>query len=292
MPAIWLRGAVELRRADHHASLRPRALRQPRHQRAAVLLDALRLLPVHALDLAQHVDEGRLAVARALGEIGAAPERLAGGREEHGERPAAVLAQQMQRRHVDLIDVGALLAVDFDVDEQIVHHARGGVVLEALVRHDVAPMAGRIADREQDRLVAALGLRQRVAAPTATSRRGCACAAGDTGSSPGQDDFHGTRWATTWFNPFGSGGLIIPLERNGWYLQKSDARPIPGKRNYGQDAGTSNGRGRKAPCGRSGEQLVASCSPTLGASSEVFSVDHREAVSDRSIEAPIREARH
>src|SRR6516164_7709951 len=34
--------------------------------------------------------------------------------------PAAVLAQVMQRRHVDLIDVGALLAVDLDVDEQFV----------------------------------------------------------------------------------------------------------------------------------------------------------------------------
>ena len=42
---------------------------------------------------------------------------------------------------------------------------RGGVVLETLVRHDVAPVAGRIADREQDRLVGALGFRQRLRAP-------------------------------------------------------------------------------------------------------------------------------
>ena len=41
----------------------------------------------------------------------------------------------------------------------------GGLVLEALVRHDVAPVAGGIADREQDRLVAALGLGQRRRSP-------------------------------------------------------------------------------------------------------------------------------
>ena len=117
-----LGGAVELGGADHHAPLRPRAFGEARHQRAAVLLDALRLLAEQPRDLAQHIDEGGLAVARGLGKIGAAPERLAVGREEHGQRPAALLAQMMQRRHVDLVDVGPLLAVDFDVDEQLVHH--------------------------------------------------------------------------------------------------------------------------------------------------------------------------
>ena len=57
-----------------------------------------------------------------------------------------MLAEVMQRRHVDLIDVGAFLAIHFDVDEEIVHHLRGCRVLEALVRHDVTPMAGGIAD--------------------------------------------------------------------------------------------------------------------------------------------------
>ena len=40
-----------------------------------------------------------------------------------------------------------------------------GGVLEALVRHDVAPVAGGVADGEQDRLVGALGLGQRLGAP-------------------------------------------------------------------------------------------------------------------------------
>ena len=138
---------------------------EPLHQRGAVVLDLLRLVAEQPRDLAQHVDKGRLAVARGVGKIGAAPDRLAVGGEKHGQRPAAVLAEMMQRRHVDLIDVRPLLAIDFDVDEQLVHHARGGVVLKALVRHDVAPVAGRIADREQDRLVAAFGFRQRFGPP-------------------------------------------------------------------------------------------------------------------------------
>ena len=50
----------------------------------------------------------------------------------------------VQRRHVDLVDVGPLFAIDFDVDEQLVHHARRFVVLKALVRHDMAPVAGRV----------------------------------------------------------------------------------------------------------------------------------------------------
>jgi len=58
-----------------------------------------------------------------------------------------VLAEMMQCRHVDLIDVGALLAVDLDVHEQVIHDARGRLVLEAFVRHDVTPVAGGVTDR-------------------------------------------------------------------------------------------------------------------------------------------------
>ena len=59
-----LRRAVELALADHDLALRPRGLGKPRHQRGAVLLDALGLLAEDARDVAQHVDEGGPAVAR------------------------------------------------------------------------------------------------------------------------------------------------------------------------------------------------------------------------------------
>jgi len=163
--AELLGGAVELRPADHHPALRPRGFGKPRHQGRSVLLDRLGVVAEDARNVFKHIHEGGLAVAAGLRKIRAAPERLACGREEHRQRPAAVLAHEMQRRHVDLVDVGPLLAVDLDVDEQRIHHLGGGVVLEALVRHHVAPVAGRVADREQDRLVGALRLGERLRPP-------------------------------------------------------------------------------------------------------------------------------
>ena len=94
---------------------------EPLHQRIAILIDLVPFLAKQPRNLAQHVDKRRPAKARGLREIGAAPHRLALRRQKHGQRPAALLAQMMQRRHVDLVDVGPLLAIDFDVHEQVVH---------------------------------------------------------------------------------------------------------------------------------------------------------------------------
>jgi hypothetical protein len=67
--------------------------------------------------------------------------------------------------HVDGVDVGPFLAVDLHVDEQVVHDLRRVRVLEGLVGHHVAPVAGRIADREEDRLVGGAGCLERLVAP-------------------------------------------------------------------------------------------------------------------------------
>ena len=139
--------------------------REPVFQRLGVLPHLRLLVAIDARDLLQHMHEGRPAVARLLGEVRAAPEGLGVGGEEHGERPAALLPELVQRRHVDGVDVRALLAVDLDVDEEVVHHARGLCVLEALMRHHVAPMAGGVADREQDRLAGTLGFSERTGPP-------------------------------------------------------------------------------------------------------------------------------
>ncbi len=76
-----------------------------------------------------------------------------------------MLAEMVQRRHVDLVDVRPFFAIDFDVDEQLVHDAGGAVVLEAFVRHHVAPVTGGVADGKQDRLAALLCIRQRFGSP-------------------------------------------------------------------------------------------------------------------------------
>ena len=118
-----------------------------------LLVDLVALLAPDLADALQHLRQAGPAVARFRREVGAAPERLAGGRQEHRQRPAALLAEQRQGMLVDLVEIGPLLAIDLDVDEVAVHQRGDRRVLEALVRHHVAPVAGGVADREQDRLV-------------------------------------------------------------------------------------------------------------------------------------------
>ena len=72
---------------------------------------------------------------------------------------------RLHRAHVDGVDIGALLAVDLDRDEPVVHEARGFGVFEGLVLHHVTPVARRVPDREQDRLILSLCARERLVAP-------------------------------------------------------------------------------------------------------------------------------
>jgi hypothetical protein len=97
--------------------------------------------------------------------VGAAVERVAVGREEARHGPATLPRQRGRGRHVHRVDVGPLLAVDLHGHEAGVHGLRDTVVLERLVRHDVAPVARRVPDRQQDRHVATAGLGERVVAP-------------------------------------------------------------------------------------------------------------------------------
>jgi len=140
--------------------------RERRGELLALLADVVGMLVVELAHALQQFGKRRHAVARGAREIRAAEERQLVGREEHGERPAAAsLREHRLGDLVDLVDVGPLLAVDLDVHEVVVHHPRDGRVLEGFVRHDVAPVARGVADREQDRLAGALRLRERLLAP-------------------------------------------------------------------------------------------------------------------------------
>ena len=97
--------------------------------------------------------------------VGAAEKRLSLRREEDGHRPAAVPRQRDDGVHVQRVDVGPLLAVDLDVHETLVHDRGRLVVLERLVLHDVAPVAGGVPDGEEDRLVLVPRLGERLLAP-------------------------------------------------------------------------------------------------------------------------------
>ena len=121
--------------------------------RTGVLLDLVTLLrpgPVHGVD---DVQEARHVPAWLGWEIGTDVERAAVGRTDRVQGPATLTVQLERGVHVDLVDVGAFLSVDLDADEGLVH-SRGDLrILEGLALHHVAPVAGAVADRDEQRLV-------------------------------------------------------------------------------------------------------------------------------------------
>ncbi len=123
------------------------------------------LLPPDPRDLAQQIDEAGPSPAPARREVGAAVERLQVGRQPDAHRPAALPRRRLDERHVDAIDVGPLLAIDLDRDAGLVEDGGDGGVLERLALHDVAPVARRVADRQEDRQVAGARGGERLLAP-------------------------------------------------------------------------------------------------------------------------------
>ena len=121
----------------------------------------------------QDVDEPGPAPSRRRRKVGAAVERLQVRRQPDAHRPAAGPGRRLHERHVDAIDVGPLLAIDLDRHELLVQHRGDRRVLERLVLHHVAPVAGRVADRQKDRLVLGARLARTPRRPTDTSRRDC-----------------------------------------------------------------------------------------------------------------------
>ncbi len=91
-------------------------------------------------------------------EVGAGVEGLEVGGEEDRVGPSPLAGEDLGGGHVDLVEVGALLAVHLDVDEVAVHDLGDLGGGEGLALHDVAPVAGRVADGEEDGLVLGAGL--------------------------------------------------------------------------------------------------------------------------------------
>src|SRR4051794_20403268 len=79
--------------------------------------------------------------------------------------PPAVPAPRLARLHVHRAEDAPLLALLPDAHQMTLHVRRDGLVLERLALHDVTPVARRVADREQDRLVLLACARERLLAP-------------------------------------------------------------------------------------------------------------------------------
>ena len=110
------------------------------------------------------------------------------GQEEHRHRPPS-RAERLECGHVDLIDVGSLLAIDLDAHEMLIQELGDLGIHEALALHDVAPVARAVADREEDRLLLGLGPGERLGPPGIPVHRDCGRGAAGRGWSPAPADW-------------------------------------------------------------------------------------------------------
>ena len=108
------------------------------NQSLALAFDLVAMVPVIVGDSHDQFSERRHTVTRCLRKIGTAEEwTLVVRVDEHRQGPAAgTLREQLVRRLVDLVDVRPFLAIDLDIDEQLIHHGCCCLVLERFVRHD------------------------------------------------------------------------------------------------------------------------------------------------------------
>ena len=140
-------------------------LLQLRHQRFGRLRHLGALVAPHARDFQQDVDKSRPSPSGRRRKVRTAVKRFQIRCEPHAHRPAAAAGRRLHERHVDAVDVGPLLPIDFDRDEVLVEHGGDVVVLERLVLHHVAPVTRRVADREEDRFVVSARFRERLVGP-------------------------------------------------------------------------------------------------------------------------------
>src|ERR1035437_2740718 len=117
------------------------------------------------LYLLQELEEARPAMTVVRREIGTAVEGFEVRREEYIERPPALAARRLNEGHIDLIHVRAFLPIHLDADKVRVEVGGDLRVLEGFALHHVAPMAGRVADAEEDRLILAACLGEGYLAP-------------------------------------------------------------------------------------------------------------------------------
>jgi hypothetical protein len=113
---------------------------------SARLLDPFAIALPGFGDALQNCAESGAAVAIVGREVRSAEEWLQVRRQKDGHGPAAAAGGRLHEGHVDAVDVGALLAIHLHRHERSVENRRDGVAFERFALHDVAPVAGRIAD--------------------------------------------------------------------------------------------------------------------------------------------------
>src|SRR6266702_7346536 len=120
----------------------------------------------HGEQDARKARHGLLSIWTVVGrEISAPVEWASIGSKEDGHGPATLLCKGLHCLHVNVIYIGSFFTIYFNGDKMLIHHVSDVFVLEGFALHDMAPVAGRVANTEQDGFVLLLRLLQRFFAP-------------------------------------------------------------------------------------------------------------------------------
>src|ERR1700730_11947113 len=98
-------------------------------------------------------------------KVGATEERLQIRSEKDRHGPSAASGGRLDVCHIDAGDIGTFFAIYLYGHERAVDHFGDVFAFERFALHHVTPVAGGIADREEDRLVLAPGLLEGFVAP-------------------------------------------------------------------------------------------------------------------------------
>ena len=83
-------------------------------------------------------------------KVGTTVEGLTTRSQEDGKGPASPPRKGLDGSHVHRIDVRPLLPIHLHIDEALVHEPSRFRLDERLALHDMAPVAGRVADGKED----------------------------------------------------------------------------------------------------------------------------------------------
>src|SRR5438046_10503020 len=107
-------------------------------------------------DAQKYLLPARHTITRCGWKIGAAEKRPLGGRQKNVHRPAATSGRELDKIHIDLVNVRTLFHIDLDVYEMLVLDCRRRFILERLVLHYMTPVTRRVADAHKHSLVLCL----------------------------------------------------------------------------------------------------------------------------------------
>ena len=101
----------------------------------------------------KQIHQSKSSIAAILGKIGSGKEWLLLWGHEDRQRPAAGAGHGLTHGHIHRINVRALFPVHLDADELAVKETRNLLILKGFMSHNMAPVAGRVPDTEEYRLI-------------------------------------------------------------------------------------------------------------------------------------------